>query len=32
MDRLDVMEAEDISTIAKAQEMLKATIEKFGEK
>ena len=32
MDRLAVMEAEDISTIAKAQDMLKETIEKFGEK
>ena len=32
MDRLTVMEAEDISTIAKAQDMLKETIEKFGEK
>lgn len=31
-DRLETMEAEDISVIAKAQEMLKETIEKFGEK
>ena len=32
MERLRVMEAEDIATIAKAQDMLKETIEKYGEK
>ena len=31
-DRLDIMEAEDISTVAKAQEMLKATLGKYAEK
>ena len=32
MERLRVMEAEDIATIAKAQDMLKETIAKYGEK
>ena len=31
MERLRVMEAEDIATIAKAQDMLKETIAKYGE-
>ena len=32
LERLKLMEAEDIATIAKSQEMLKETIERFGEK
>ena len=31
-NKLEVMEAEDISIIAKTQEMLNATLDKFGEK
>ena len=32
MDRLRDFESDDIGVIAKAQELLKETLEKFGEK